>query len=77
MKYYALWHHCHFFGARGACAISEQPNTLIPLHLDNIKNQNSCWHNYVNNVKMKYRIKLFFLFLQPLFSNLLAYPLHL
>lgn len=50
MKYYALWHHCHFFGTRGACAISENLNTLIPLHLENIKNPESQWHNYKHNV---------------------------
>ena len=47
---YALWHHCHFFGTRGACAISNEPNTLLPLHLENIKNPNSCWHNYSHTV---------------------------
>jgi len=49
-KYHAFWHYCSFFGSRGAVAISEKPETLLKLHEDNIKNPDSCWHNYKHNV---------------------------
>jgi hypothetical protein len=49
-KLYAVWHHCHLLGTRGACAISENPETLMPLHLENTKNPQSLWHNYKHNV---------------------------
>jgi len=50
MKYYAIWHHCHLMGTRGAVAISENPETLIPLHLENTENPQSLWHNYKHRV---------------------------
>jgi hypothetical protein len=50
MKYYGLWYHSHFFGARSAHAISENPETLLPLHEENIKDPDSQWHNLKENV---------------------------
>ena len=50
MKYYGLWYDSGVFGARSAHAISEDPKTLIPLHLENIKNPDSDWHNFKENV---------------------------
>ena len=50
MKYYGLWYDSGVFGARSAHAISEDPKTLLPLHLENIKNPDSQWHNFKENV---------------------------
>lgn len=49
-KYFALWHYSDSFGTRSAAAISEKPETLMKLHQDNIKNPNSYWHSYKNNI---------------------------
>lgn len=49
-KYYALWHHCYVFGNRDTNIISEKPETLLQQHNDHIKNPESCWHNYKENV---------------------------
>jgi hypothetical protein len=49
-KLYAVWHHCHLLGTRGACAISENPETLMPLHLEKTENPQSLWHNYKHRV---------------------------
>ena len=44
-KYYALWHD-RGDDCKSAAAISENPDTLLPLHEDNIKNPDSYYHNY-------------------------------
>jgi len=51
-KYYALWHYSYCDGARSAHAISEHPETLIPLYEENIKNVGSQWYNY-NETKIE------------------------
>jgi hypothetical protein len=54
-KYFALWHYCESFGTRGAAAISENPDSLMKLHQDNIKNPNSRW--YGNKVKVNEKVE--------------------
>lgn len=49
-RYSALWHY-HCFGGRSATAISENPETLMDLHNENIKNPDSCYHNYKENIE--------------------------
>lgn len=50
MKYYALWHHYYFHGARGAFAISEHPETLLPLHIRTANNPESELYNFRDNI---------------------------
>lgn len=50
MKYYGLWYYCDSFGARTAHAISENPESLLPLHLESIKNPDSPWYHFAHNV---------------------------
>jgi len=50
MKYYALWHHYYFHGARSAFAISEHPETLLPLHIRNTNNPESELYNFRHNI---------------------------
>jgi hypothetical protein len=50
MKYYGLWYYSGSFGARSAHAISEHPETLLPMHEENIKDPDLQWHNFKENV---------------------------
>jgi hypothetical protein len=55
-KYSALWQYVYDLGSRSACAISSNPESLLSLHEEHIKNLNSCWHNYkdrVNELKVE------------------------
>jgi hypothetical protein len=44
-KYYALWYYS-FIDGKSTNAISENPESLMPLHEESIKNLDSCYHNY-------------------------------